>query len=58
MSNDIEAALHRANKLITWMSTYVGNMAPGDYSDCYRDLNNHWVFMAKLKSPVKPGEES
>lgn len=40
----------RAARLITWMSKYIGSMAPGDYPDCYADLNNHMVFVHQLDS--------
>jgi hypothetical protein len=41
-------AFKRANRLIEWMSAYIGQMAPGDYGDCYSDLNLHGIFMAGL----------
>jgi hypothetical protein len=50
--DELEAALLRANKLIEWMSTYIGVMAPGDYDRCYRDLNEHGMFMSRLKPPT------
>jgi hypothetical protein len=46
---ELEAALLRADKLIEWMSGYIGNMAPGAYGDCFRDLNDHFIFMQGLK---------
>jgi hypothetical protein len=57
--NELLKALQRANRLIKWMSTYIGNMAPGGYADCYKDLNAHCVFMAGLKDPdrANPGLE-
>jgi len=44
-------ALLRADRLITWMSQsiYIANMAPGSYTDCYKDLNDHCVFMDIIK---------
>ena len=45
---EIEAALLRANKLIEWMSGYIGQMAPGAYGECFRDLNEHFIFMHNL----------
>lgn len=46
----LSAALQRADRLITWMSRYIGNMAPGDYGSCYSDLNEHGIFMDGLKA--------
>jgi hypothetical protein len=46
------AALQRADKLIRWMSSYIGNMAPGDYAACYADLNEHGMFMNRLDRGV------
>ena len=45
---DLLTALRRADKLLGWMTQYIGQMAPGDYADCYRDLNEHYIFMASL----------
>lgn len=42
---ELTAALRRADKLIRWMSTYIGGMAPGNYAECYHDLNEHCAFM-------------
>jgi hypothetical protein len=44
-------ALLRADRLITWMSQsiYIANMVPGSYTDCYKDLNDHNVFMDIIK---------
>jgi len=41
-------ALVRADRLITWMSQYIGDMAPGAYKECYKELNDHYMFMATL----------
>lgn len=41
-------ALDRADRLINWMSKYIGKMAPGDYQGCYVDLNEHYLFMGRL----------
>lgn len=49
-NDDLVAALHRADKLIEWMSKYIGQMAPGKYGDCYTDLNEHARFMDRLKA--------
>lgn len=46
-------ALDRANKLIEWMSQDIGHMAPGDYHDCYADLNEHGLFMEALARAEK-----
>lgn len=43
--------LERANRLINWMAGYIGNMAPGSYSDCYADLNEHLILMQRLGIP-------
>lgn len=48
-NEDLVAALVRADRLITWMAGYIGKMAPGDYPNCYIDLNEHWVFMDKAR---------
>lgn len=47
MSN--REALIRADKLIRWMAKYIGQMAPGDYADCFADLNRHFIYMDELK---------
>lgn len=49
---ELTAALQRADKLIRWMSSYIGKMAPGDYADCYRDLNTHAMFMDRFYPPA------
>lgn len=46
---DMREALDRADRLITWMSGYIGQMAPGKYADCFSDLNEHGLYMADLK---------
>lgn len=48
-SAELKEALVRADKLIEWMSNYIGSMAPGDYFDCFSDLNKHYIFMHNLK---------
>lgn len=45
-------ALERSDRLIAWMSRYIGQMAPGDYSNCYADLNEHCLYMAALRHDV------
>ena len=52
-TNDLRAALVRADKLVNWMAGYIGKMAPGDYHDCYTDLNTHGLFMGELRK-TKP----
>ncbi len=47
-TTELTTALQRADKLIKWMSGYIGKMAPGDYANCYRDLNEHGMFMDRL----------
>jgi len=47
--DDLVAALHRADKLIDWMAKGIGRLAPGDYPECYSDLNEHFLFMEQLK---------
>ena len=47
--DELIGALRRADKLIQWMSAYIGKMAPGNYADCFRDLNEHGIFMDQLK---------
>jgi hypothetical protein len=42
-------ALHRADRLISWMEKYIGNMAPGGYADCFSDLNEHHIYMARQR---------
>lgn len=46
---EMRAALDRADRLINWMASYIGQMAPGKYQDCFSDLNEHGLFMSKLK---------
>lgn len=52
-AEDLRVALNRAEKLIDWMAGYIGNMAPGSYSDCYSDLNEHFLFMAQYGRKVE-----
>ena len=54
-ATELTAALQRADKLIRWMSSYIGNMAPGDYAECYRDLNEHGMFMDRLAGVLIDG---
>jgi hypothetical protein len=44
----MEEALRRADRLIEWMSGYIGSMAPGKYANCFYDLNQHFLFMERL----------
>ena len=44
---ELERAWLRACRLIEWMSDYVGDMAPGDYTNCYSDLNSHFIAQAR-----------
>jgi hypothetical protein len=48
MENPTRADMERANRLINWMAGYIGKMAPGWYSDCYSDLNEHFMTMQRL----------
>jgi len=48
--------LERANRLIDWMAGYIGQMAPGHYSACYADLNEHFIAMGVLGIGVKKEE--
>lgn len=45
-------ALDRADRLIEWMSKYVGQMAPGSYGECYKDLNDHGLYMQRRKEAL------
>jgi uncharacterized protein YgfB (UPF0149 family) len=45
--DDFDEAMRRADRLIQWMSKFIGQMAPGQYSDCYRELNEHGIFVAQ-----------
>jgi hypothetical protein len=45
----MRAVLDRADRLIQWMTGYIGQMAPGKYQDCFSDLNEHGLFMKALK---------
>lgn len=47
---DENEALERADRLIAWMSRYIGKMAPGDYGDCYADLNAHYLFIEQWRA--------
>lgn len=46
-------ALDRADRLVQWMSNYIGKMAPGAYHNCIVDLNEHGLFMEALKRAEK-----
>lgn len=39
-------ALERADRIIEWMASYLGRMAPP--SNGIHDLNEHWLYMEKL----------
>lgn len=47
--DDLMTALLRADRLLQWMTGYIGKMAPGAYANCYKDLNEHGVFMQQLQ---------
>ena len=55
---ELATALRRADRLITWMTAYIGNMAPGNYAECYRDLNEHGLFMSRLNRNASTPTES
>lgn len=40
----------RACKLIDFMAAYIGKMAPGNYSDVFADLNEHFITAAKTQA--------
>jgi len=40
--------MERANRLVSWMAGYIGNMAPGRYESCYGELNDHFLAMQRL----------
>lgn len=46
----MQDALVRADKLIQWMSKYIGQMAPRDYSECYTDLNEFGLAIQHLRN--------
>jgi hypothetical protein len=46
-NGDLISAINRANRLIEWMSAYVGRMCPGNYHDCYAEMNEHGLFMQR-----------
>lgn len=50
---EMRLALDRADRLVQWMSAYIGQMAPGKYHDCYADLNEHGLYMGALKQAEK-----
>lgn len=39
--------VERACRLISWMANYIGKMAPGAYSECYAELNDHFLSMGR-----------
>lgn len=41
-------ALLRADKLISWLSQGMKHISPGAYKECYKELNEHYNFMATL----------
>lgn len=47
---EILRGVERANRLIEWMSKHIGAMAPGTYAECYRDLNEHGIFIGRLRA--------
>jgi hypothetical protein len=47
---ELRRALDRADKLVDHMMSYVGQMAPGGYSAFYQDMNEHGIFMARLRA--------
>jgi hypothetical protein len=48
----LTSALERADRIIGWMASYLGRMAPP--SNGIADLNEHWLEMPKLlKTPYK-----
>lgn len=49
-SDELRSGLLRADRLIEWMSKYVGQMAPGDYAGCYTDLNEHELLMHRVRA--------
>lgn len=53
---ELVEALTRANRLIEWMSKYIGAMAPGTYAECYRDINEHGIFMGRLAPVAATGQ--
>lgn len=40
------AALIRAGRIIDWMASYIGRMAPSDGGIV--DLNEHWLYMQRI----------
>ena len=40
--------LERSSRLISWMAGYIGNMAPGRYTECFQELNTHFIAMGRL----------
>jgi len=59
MSNTVPREdMERASRLISWMTGYIGSMAPVHYGKCYADLNEHFMAMHKLgictNDPSKP----
>jgi hypothetical protein len=47
----LQAALERADRIISWMASYLGRMAPP--SNGIADLNEHWLEMPKLVKDYK-----
>ena len=52
----LRKALERADKLIDFMSEYVGGMAPGDYANFYADLNEHFLDV-ETRAALQPALE-
>lgn len=46
---ELRDAFDRACKLIDWMAEYIGDMAPGSYSNCFADLNEHFLFVERRR---------
>ena len=49
----LRAALERADRIIGWMASYLGRMAPP--SNGIAELNDHWLEMPKLRKSGKDG---
>lgn len=46
-----DEAWQRACRLITFMSKYIGKMAPGGYANLYVDLNEHFIAAGRTPDP-------
>ena len=53
--------MERATRLINWMAGYLKHMAPGYYSECYAELNDHFLAVERMgataNDPSKPKGE-